>query len=170
VNERGWTLEMRIPFSSLRYKSSDVQRWGVMLYRNYPRQFHYQFFSAKIPRGTNCFICHENTLEGLERLPAGGHLVAAPYVSASEAGHPTAGPGSRFVSEPIKPHGGADVKFTPNADTVVDFTVKPDFSQIESDTAQISGACPRATIRRCFCGRFLRSRVVSKGRRCSPTS
>jgi hypothetical protein len=138
IHARGWTLEIRIPFSSLRYKNTDLQRWGVMLYRNYPRQYHYQFFSAKIPRGTNCFICHENTLEGLERLPSGGHLVAAPYVSASEAGHPTAGPGSRFVSEPIKPHGGADVKFTPNADTVVDFTVKPDFSQIESDTAQIS--------------------------------
>ena len=137
ITARGWTLEIRVPFSSLRYKN-DVQRWGVMLYRNYPRQYHYQFFSAKQPRGSNCFICHENTLEGLERLPAGGHLVAAPYVSASEAAHPADGPGSRFVSEPVKPHGGADVKFTPDADTVVDFTVKPDFSQIESDTAQIS--------------------------------
>ena len=138
IHERGWTLEMRIPFSSLRYRSSDVQRWGVMLYRNYPRQYHYQFFTAKIPRGSNCFICHEQTLEGLERLPSGGHLVAAPYVSASEGAHPAGGLGSRLVSEPVKPHGGADVKFTPNADTVLDFAVKPDFSQIESDTAQIS--------------------------------
>jgi hypothetical protein len=138
IGERGWTLEIRIPFSSLRYKNVDPQRWGIMLYRNYPREYHYQFFSAKLPRGGNCFICRENRLEGLERLPSGGHLVAAPYVSASESAHPAAGPGSRFVSEPVKPHGGVDVKFTPNADTVVDFTVKPDFSQIESDTAQIS--------------------------------
>ena len=138
INEHGWTLEIRIPFSSLRYKNAERQRWGIMLYRNYPRDRHYQFFSATQPRGSNCFICHENVLEGLERLPSGGHLVAAPYISASEAAHPVEGPGSRFVSEPVKPHGGADVKFTPNADTVVDFTVKPDFSQIESDTAQIS--------------------------------
>jgi hypothetical protein len=138
ISERGWTLEIRIPFSSLRYKNADPQQWGIMLYRNYPRDRHYQFFSARLPRGGNCFICRENRLEGLERLPSGGHLVVAPYVSASEGAHPAEGPGARFVSDPVKPHGGADVKFTPNADTVVDLTVKPDFSQIESDTAQIS--------------------------------
>ena len=138
IRDTGWTLEIRIPFTSLRYKSADAQQWGITLYRNYPRQYHYQFFTMKIPRGSNCFICHENVLEGLGRLPSGGHLVAAPYISASEAGHPVDGPGSRFVSDPVKPHGGADVKFTPTADTAVDFTAKPDFSQIESDTAQIS--------------------------------
>ena len=33
---------------------------------------------------------------------------------------------------------GVDVKYTPNADNAIDFTIKPDFSQVESDTAQIS--------------------------------
>ncbi|HTQ80480.1 MAG TPA: carbohydrate binding family 9 domain-containing protein, partial [Thermoanaerobaculia bacterium] len=56
----GWVLEMRIPFSSLRYNRSDPQTWGILLYRNYPRDFHYQMFSAPLPRGSNCFICHEN--------------------------------------------------------------------------------------------------------------
>jgi len=138
ITEHGWTLEIRIPFSSLRYKSGQDERWGIMLYRNYPRAYRYQFFSMKMPRGSNCFICLENTLEGLERLPSGGHLVAAPYVSASEGGHAAEGPNRRFVNDPVKPHAGADVKFTPNADTAVDLTVKPDFSQIESDVAQIS--------------------------------
>jgi len=138
ITDRGWTLEIRIPFSSLRYKTGENERWGITLYRNYPRAYHYQFFSTKMPHGSNCFICHENTLEGLERLPSGGHLVAAPYVSASEGAHVAEGPDKRFVSEPVKPHAGADVKFTPNADTAVDLTVNPDFSQIESDTAQIS--------------------------------
>ena len=62
ITERGWTLEMKIPFSSLRYKNVDPQTWGILLYRNYPRDFHYQFFSAKLPRGSNCFICRSNTL------------------------------------------------------------------------------------------------------------
>jgi hypothetical protein len=42
------------------------------------------------------------------------------------------------VSHPVKPHAGVDVKYTPDADNAVDLTVKPDFSQVESDTAQIS--------------------------------
>ena len=37
ITDHGWTLEMRIPFSSLRYQNGDPQTWGIMLYRNYPR-------------------------------------------------------------------------------------------------------------------------------------
>jgi hypothetical protein len=138
ITDRGWTLELRIPFSSLRYKNADPQTWGILLYRSYPRDRRYQFFSAKQPRGTNCFICHSNSLSGLEHLPGGGHLVAAPYVSASEGAHPRAEDGSPLVGDPVKPHAGLDVKFTPNADSAVDFALNPDFSQVESDTAQIS--------------------------------
>ena len=46
--------------------------------------------------------------------------------------------GSPLEADPVKPRGGVDVKWAPNADNVVDLTAKPDFSQIESDTAQIS--------------------------------
>jgi uncharacterized protein DUF5916 len=113
------------------------QTWGILLYRNYPRAFRYQFFSAKLPRGGNCFICRANTLVGLEGLPSGGHIVAAPYVSASETGSPASGLGSPLVNGPVKPQVGLDVKWTPNADNAVDFTVNPDFSQVEADTAQI---------------------------------
>src|SRR3954454_2278604 len=138
INERGWTLEMRIPFTSLRYKNSDPQTWAILLYRNYPRERNYQFLSAKMPRGFNCFVCHANTLVGLEGLPTGGHLVAAPYVSSSAVARPAAGIGTPLVADPVQQHVGLDVKFTPNSDTVVDATVKPDFSQVESDVAQIS--------------------------------
>jgi hypothetical protein len=139
ITDRGWTLEMKIPFSSLRYKNVDPQTWGILLYRNYPRDFHYQFFSAKLPRGGNCFICRANTLVGLERLPAGGRLVAAPYVNASQTAQPAGDAlGAPLVNGDVKPKIGIDVKYTPNADNAIDFTVKPDFSQVESDTAQIS--------------------------------
>jgi hypothetical protein len=139
INAHGWTLEIRIPFSSLRYRSADRQTWGILLYRNYPRDRHYQFFSAKLPRNSNCFVCRSNTLVGLAQLPSGGHLVAAPYVSASENARPRDEVvGAPLVGEPVKPHVGLDVKFTPNADNAIDLTVKPDFSQVEADTAQIS--------------------------------
>lgn len=138
ITARGWTLEMRIPFTSLRYKNGDPQTWAILMYRNYPRDRNYQFFSAKVPRGYNCFVCHANTLEGLQRLPAGGHLVAAPYVSSNSLARPAAGLGSPLVSDPLRQHVGLDVKLTPNSDTAVDLTIKPDFSQVESDVAQIS--------------------------------
>ena len=138
LNNHGWTLEIRIPFTSLRYQNADPQTWRILLYRNYPRDRHFQFFSAKFPRDSNCSICRSNSLTGLEHLPGGGHLVAAPYVSASQGAHPGEDIGSPLVSDPLKPHAGLDVKYTPNADNAIDFAINPDFSQVESDTAQIS--------------------------------
>jgi hypothetical protein len=138
ITPLGWTLEMRIPFSSLRYRHVDPQTWRILLYRNYPRDRHYQFYSARLPRDGNCFVCRANVLSGLEALPAGGHLVAAPYVSASDTAQPSGDLGTPLVDGSLHSHVGLDVKYLPNADNAIDLTLKPDFSQIESDTAQIS--------------------------------
>ncbi len=137
VHERGWTLEMRIPFSSLRYPRTDPQTWRIMLFRNYPRDFRYQIFSTRLPRGRNCFICHANMLLGLERLPTGGGIVFAPYVSGSYNATPTDGLGSGLDGSPDAT-AGFDAKWRPNASTVLDATINPDFSQIESDVARVT--------------------------------
>jgi hypothetical protein len=138
ITERGWVLEIRVPFSSLRYERMDPQTWGILLYRNYPRDFRYQIVSSRLPRGGNCFICRANTLVGLQGLPPGGHLVAAPYASVSSDARPADGPGSPLTAGDTRGRGGIDVKWSLTADNTLDFTIKPDFSQIESDTAQIS--------------------------------
>jgi hypothetical protein len=138
ITAHGWTLEMRIPFSSLRYRNADPQSWGILLYRNYPRAFRYQFFSAILPRGGNCFVCRANTLTGIAGLPHGGHFVAAPYLSAGSTARPQAALGTPLRRDPVAAHAGLDFKWTPNADNAVDLTANPDFSQVESDTAQIS--------------------------------
>jgi hypothetical protein len=139
IDSHGWTAEMRIPFSSLRYKRGDPQRWRIIFFRNYPRSFRHQITSVSFPRGTNCTMCRAGGLTGLEHLPSGSHLVAAPYVSASASARP-AGDVAGAPLESGSPHGraGLDVKYSPNAGTAFDATIKPDFSQIESDTAQIS--------------------------------
>jgi len=139
ITKEGWDLELRIPFSSLRYKKADPQTWGILLYRNYPRDRRYQMFANKLPKGGNCFICNENKLTGLTGLPQGGHIVAAPYMTVKEQGSPRDNTlGNRIVNAPAKIDGGIDVKWTPNADTAIDGTLNPDFSQVESDVAAIS--------------------------------
>ncbi|HVR39731.1 MAG TPA: DUF5916 domain-containing protein [Thermoanaerobaculia bacterium] len=138
ITSTGWILEMRVPFSSLRYDDPNPAEWGIMLYRNMPRDRRYQMFANRIPRGNNCFICTRNPLIGLQGLPAGGHLVAAPYVSAREVGTARNEPGDDFVNRPVGGDAGLDLKWTPNADTAIDGTINPDFSQVESDVAVIS--------------------------------
>lgn len=138
IGDHGWTLEIRIPFSSFSYSRQNPQPFRLMLYRNYPRDFRYQFFTTQLPRDAGCFICRCNRLIGLADLPAGGGIVIAPYVSGSYDGAPAAGPGSKLAYGDPRPSAGFDAKWRPTAGTVVDLTVNPDFSQIESDVALIT--------------------------------
>lgn len=130
MSDSGWSAELRIPFSSLRYPHRERQAWGLIVHRVYPRDFVHSLFSVRMPRGTNCFLCHEQRLE-LTAVPAGGSLVAAPYATARA----DRTPGLADASSALRT--GADVKWTPGASTALDATLRPDFSQIESDVTQL---------------------------------
>ncbi|HEX4824016.1 MAG TPA: DUF5916 domain-containing protein [Candidatus Polarisedimenticolaceae bacterium] len=139
INDHGWTLEIRIPFSSLRYARKDPQTWGMMLYRNYPRDRRYQMFSVRLPKDSNCFICNEQPLEGLSSLPPGGNWVIAPFGVARQEGAPRDDVlGNEMLTPAPKYDAGVDVKWSPNVSTTVDAAINPDFSQVETDTAQIT--------------------------------
>ena len=137
ITSTGWNLEVKIPFSSLRYSNEADPTWGMLLYRNYPRDRRYQFFSARLPRDVNCFICNSSKMTGLAELPKGSHLVVAPFATAAKNDEPQSGLGSPLTDTDVEPKGGFDVKWSPIADFAIDGTYKPDFSQVESDVAQI---------------------------------
>lgn len=136
ITKEGWTLELRIPLSSLRYERRHPT-WRMMLVRNYPRDFRYQIYSSRLPRGSPCFVCHAHALTGFESLPSSSHLVIAPYLNATQTMRSQELSGTRMVSGPVKPNGGIDLKWTPAANAAVDATINPDFSQIESDALKI---------------------------------
>jgi uncharacterized protein DUF5916 len=147
ITATGWNLEIRIPFSSLRYSTEAQPTWGILLYRNYPRDRRYQFFSARLPRDVNCFICNSSKMTGLANLPHGSHLVLAPFATATETNVPKDDrPGHPLLSNPLTPFAGkqvlgdagVDLKWAPSSAVVIDGTVNPDFSQVESDAAQIT--------------------------------
>jgi hypothetical protein len=137
ITAQGWTAEMRIPLSSLRYPAADSQSWGILLWRNLPREFRYSMFSSPIPRNTNCLICLSGTFTGLRGLPSSRHLVAAPYVSGQRVDLAPE-PGAPLDRGALDAEAGIDLKWSPTAATALDATVNPDFSQIEADVAQIA--------------------------------
>jgi len=137
ITATGWTLEIRVPFSSLRYARTPAPTWGILLYRNYPRDQHYQFFTAKLPRDVNCFICNSSKLTGLESLPQGSHLVVAPFATTQQTALPKRDLGDPLHYDDLKSTSGVDAKWSPLSGLAIDATVKPDFSQVEADAAQI---------------------------------
>ncbi|MBV8520238.1 MAG: carbohydrate binding family 9 domain-containing protein [Acidobacteria bacterium] len=124
IDAEGWTLELRIPLASLRY-SSDAPRWRVLLVRNWTRGQRHRIASTPIPRGSSCIVCHADVVGGLE-LPRAAHVTAVPYVAASREG-------GRMKSE-----AGGDLQYAPTPNVIVDATLNPDFSQVESDTPEVS--------------------------------
>ncbi len=138
ITATGWNLEIRIPFSSLRYSGSGPQSWGILLYRAYPRDFRYNILSSPQQKNSKCFLCNARRLVGLEGLPTGKHLVLAPFATAGRVSSPSGPLGTSLDESEDDWDAGIDAKWTPNADTAIDITINPDFSQVESDVAQIS--------------------------------
>jgi hypothetical protein len=140
IDDRGWSAEFRIPFTSLRYDKSEPQTWNILVWRNYPREFRYGLHSAPIPRGGNCLICNMHPLTGITGLPDSNNLVAAPYVTAGQSAalDPQLGLGAPLKTGDFETDAGLDVKWNPNANSALDLTINPDFSQLESDVPQIT--------------------------------
>lgn len=138
IDDRGWTLEIRIPFASLRYLDSSPEQWRIILYRNWPRDFQYEITSAPFPRGSHCIVCNFPSLVGLSGLPEGSHWVLAPYISGTQISEPEGALGSALQTGSVEQEIGFDAKWSPTPNLVIDATMNPDFSQIESDAAQIT--------------------------------
>ncbi|HEY2321888.1 MAG TPA: DUF5916 domain-containing protein [Thermoanaerobaculia bacterium] len=136
IDEGGWSAEYRIPFSSLRYSSRNPT-WNILIWRNYPRDFRYAFYTSPVWRDANCLVCNSAPIVGLTDLPEAGHLTVAPYVSSQHLEQATESLGN-FNDRSLDNNVGADLKWTPTATAAIDATINPDFSQVEADVPQIT--------------------------------
>ena len=136
LTSSGWQAEFRIPLTTLRYPKTDPQTWGILIWRNYPRDSRYAFHSAPLERGSNCLICHTQELTGITQLPSSHHMVLAPYAAGSNLRHRD--DRSSPFSTKSDSNLGADAKCNPTAGSSIDATVEPDFSQVEADVPQVT--------------------------------
>jgi hypothetical protein len=132
ITPSGWSAEMKIPLSTLRYRARDEQTWRLTFYRLYPRRFRYQIASNPVPRNSNCWLCHALRLTEITGLPRGGSLILAPFVTAGASREP--GRGAELERQQSV---GGDVKWLARPSLAVDLALNPDFSQVESDVPQI---------------------------------
>ncbi|HQT90572.1 MAG TPA: DUF5916 domain-containing protein [Candidatus Kryptobacter bacterium] len=140
VNDTGYTAEMAIPFKSLRFAPDEKQHWMVEFLRNLPRDSRYQMTWTPIDRNNPCILCQGGTIEGIQGIEAANNLELLPYAMAAQTGSmgDVEDPASEFTAGPIKGRVGIGLKYAPSSDLVLGAVVNPDFSQIESDAAQIS--------------------------------
>ena len=138
IVDDGFTAEMAIPFKSLRYpqRGRDVpHRWAFQIVREI-RQKDENVVWAPISRGVSGFLPQMGLLEGMTNLSMSRNLEIMPVATGIQLGSLDTSNGA-FVRDKAQPEGGVNVKYGITSNLTADFTVNPDFSQIESDRPQI---------------------------------
>lgn len=133
----GYDVELRIPFSTLRFPAAGGdQRWGISLFRNWPRDKRHQLTSHKVPRDSNCFQCEWGKYDGLAGAQQGRNLEVVPTLTTGKTQtRDDAGDAWKSGDTSIEP--GVDVSWAPSPAMTLNATINPDFSQVETDQLQL---------------------------------
>ncbi|CAN5773726.1 DUF5916 domain-containing protein [soil metagenome] len=136
LTDYGYELEIRIPFKSLRYQSSDVQSWGINVIRRVQHSGHEQTWTPA-ERGHPSFLAQSGTLVDIHGLKRGLVLDVNPVMTARAAGAPTSASDATWQYRREDPEFGGNVRWGMTANLTMNATVKPDFSQVEADVGQV---------------------------------
>ena len=138
--EGGWTVEMEIPFKSLRYRPGPSQIWGVQLRRNVRRKNEWNYItplpiSAGSGPGGIFRVSDAATLVGLDAPSGSKNLEVKPYGIGGVSTNLAASPPIRNAGDG---NGGLDVKYGVTQNLTADFTLNTDFAQVEVDEQQVN--------------------------------
>jgi hypothetical protein len=134
----GWTVEMRIPLSQLRFSPSVSQVWGINFFRRVHRKAEQLVYAYSKPsdRGYASYFAH---LLGIQNLPKSRRLEVAPYATTRQeridprAANNPFNDGSRQIAG-----AGLDAKYGVTSSLTLDATVNPDFGQVDADPAFVN--------------------------------
>jgi hypothetical protein len=135
ITEFGWVVEMAIPYMRLRFPGTEQQTWRVDFWRNRPRESRYQYSWAAYDRDEDCWPCQWGTVTGISGIRPGTGLDLLPAVLAHQSGSMD-GDG-QFSNGVVKSDVSLGVAYDISSELTTEATINPDFSQVESDAAQI---------------------------------
>lgn len=136
IDAQGWTAEVKIPLSQLRYGNEPDKVWGFQITRRLFRKEEHSTWQF-IPQSAGVWVSAFGELHGLKDIPLHRQVEIAPYVIVQadkykkELGNPYAkGFDKRLAA-------GLDGKLAVTNDLILDFTVNPDFGQVEADPSEV---------------------------------
>jgi hypothetical protein len=137
VNSEGWSFEMRIPFSQMRFNETEDMKWGVNFNRDIMRKNEMDFY-VMVPKSESGFVSHFATLEGLKGIKPKQRLEFLPYIvqKAQYLQHETDDP--FYSANQYETSFGLDFKVGLGSNLTIDGTINPDFGQVEVDPAVVN--------------------------------
>lgn len=138
IDALGWTAEMRIPFSQLRFTNQSAQVWGFNANRWNPATSEDDYW-IPVPTDRTGWSSFMGQLVGIEGIKPTRRLEVMPYGAADtrfQGGVPAADPFNGGAN--LAGRAGADVKMGLGPNITLDGTVNPDFGQVEADPAVVN--------------------------------
>jgi hypothetical protein len=137
IDEKGWTVEMRIPYSQLRFKPGSEQTWGVNVERYLSRKAETDML-AYTPRNESGFASRFPKLIGIKGITPPARVEILPYATG-KAEYIGNSPEDPFNDgKKYSPGLGLDLKMGLGPNLTLDGTVNPDFGQVEVDPAVVN--------------------------------
>lgn len=137
IDNDGWSIEMKIPYSQLRFNETDSQVWGINVERFISRRFETDML-AYTPRNESGFTSRFPNLVGIEGITPPARIEVLPYVTG-RAEYIGNNPGDPFNSGEKYPVGlGLDVRAGLGSSLTLNGTINPDFGQVELDPAIVN--------------------------------
>jgi len=130
VHENGWSFEMRIPYSALRFSNRANQTWGLNITRRRNKTGQQYMWNPIDPK-VNGFVNQEGFWTGIEKIEAPLRLSFSPYFSAYLNHYPYNTSGVKNWQSSV--NGGMDLKYGISEGFTLDMTLIPDFGQVQSD-------------------------------------
>lgn len=138
LTDTGYQVEIEIPFKVLRFPNTNQEKtWGIDFMRIYPREFPYRLAFNKVERDVSCLVCQISKATGFESIESGNNLELLPYVSARQAEQRELPSDSSWQGDGTDTDAGLDVRWGITDNSVLNVTLNPDFSQVESDAVQL---------------------------------
>lgn len=137
IDDRGWTVEMRIPFHQLRFKNRDAYTWGVNFQRIIKRKNETTWLAWR-PKEQSGMVSRFADLIGVRDIDSGRRLEISPFATGGADVQPVV-PGNPFrTGRKWTSNAGFDFKAGLKSNLTLDLTVNPDFGQVEVDPAVIN--------------------------------
>jgi len=141
IDDQGWTAEMRIPFSQLRFGKAQNATWGLQVRRKYFKQEETSVWQ-RVPLNAAGWVSEFGKLEGLQNVGAQKLMEIQPYVVTSletfekDPQNPFKSKNKKNITGGVD--GKIDGKIGVTNDLTLDFTINPDFGQVEADPSAIA--------------------------------
>jgi hypothetical protein len=137
LTNEGWSVEMRIPYSQLRFNNADEMTWGINFSRRIKRLNERSYY-VMIPSTESGFVSHFAELKGIKGVKQKQRFELLPYVvqKAQYLQHDKNDP--YYKGEQYQTTLGADLKIGIGSNLNLDVTVNPDFGQVEVDPAVVN--------------------------------